>query len=225
MSYSDLLLSSPAYISTSQPRSFLRWNLQVHGLGIPHPRSLISAICISQKRSEILVFSAFSGHLSLQMPVFEGYTQGRWVEGELNRRLIPAATPWRCNCRKPLFIDPSTICSGCSNLEKAFWLGKGKRTLEEIRSYVGANCKICGIIYSGIKQYRALWSHVDESQLVIWLWIEPNNAVYVQMEKRTSNDTNAMEDLLWLEFYTIPGEFNLLYSIGFTQHRIAKPWL
>jgi hypothetical protein len=143
------------------------------------------------------------------MPMFEGYSEHVWKEAELNKRLLPRRVSWSCECPKRLFVNPNTICPGCDRLEHAFWMGKGERSLQELRSYVNGGCQVCRILLCGLDRFQQAWRQLDEKVLRIWLWIQPNNAVYLQVTSGRITETSGPEDILWLEFYTTPGKLRI----------------
>jgi hypothetical protein len=151
------------------------------------------------------------------MADFEG-VPFHWEDAEYQPRLLPAKIPWSCHCRKPLFVDPSTICSICGHLENSFWTGSGQRTLPQIRSAAEADCSVCSIIYRGLIEYQNSWSNVDERNLIVWLEVRLNNALYVQVEDVTAIPPVGQvtvpdgkgSAVLWLEYYTLPSKPSIL---------------
>jgi hypothetical protein len=139
------------------------------------------------------------------MASFEGAVQGLWIAGEPIRRILPRLASWSCPCPRVYFTDPSTTCNVCHNFIRSFC---EKISLRDLRSSVGANCKICSILYSGLMQYHTLWEHIEESIITVRLDVRLEDVVYLSLEvKETTGDSERKSDissLICLELYTLP---------------------
>ena len=88
-------------------------------------------------------------------------------------------------------------------------MGKGERSLHELRGYANAGCQICGILLCGLNRFQQSWRHMDENLIRIRLQIQPNNAVYLEITDGSGSEGSASKDSIWLEFYTAPGKLNV----------------